>query len=62
MNLYGGVLENVIKDYMEGVVNVDYNWVSDDLIKELLETEEVKNMLSCFFNGSVKVIVVLKFF
>lgn len=56
MELYGGALPNQIINYMEGVLGVDYNWVSDELKKDLSENEEVKNMPLWPLKGSVKVI------
>ncbi|MEE1281346.1 MAG: glucosyltransferase domain-containing protein [Acutalibacteraceae bacterium] len=58
-NLYGGIMYSTNEratTYMEGFVGVDYNWASDELIKELSETEEVKNMPLWPLNGSVKVV------
>lgn len=55
-NLYGGILDTGMIAYTKNMIKSDYNWASYDVIKELSQTEEVKNMPLWPLSGSVKVI------
>lgn len=56
-DLYGGIMYKVdirTEKYLEGFVGVNYNWVSDRALKDIVKDEEVKNMPVWPLDGSVK--------